>query len=64
MAKPRKVEEPAGAYSASLKQVEKAPPSAPIPAQSGIRYLDNSAATKLADKIFSERKKLLHKLAQ
>jgi hypothetical protein len=64
MAKPRKIEEPASTYSASRKQAEK--PSSPTPntTTSGVRYLDSATAGKLADKIFTERKNLLHKLAQ
>lgn len=64
MAKPRKVEEPAGTYSARKKRAGKSAP-APVPAaKSGVRYLDPETASHIADKIFSERKDLLHKLAQ
>jgi hypothetical protein len=63
MAKPGKVQEPAGTYTAK--------PPAKQPAASGlktaspqVRDLDDATAQKLADKIFSERKDLLRKLAQ
>jgi hypothetical protein len=64
MAKPRKVGEPAGTYAAK-------PPAKRAPAASAKkvaalhgRDLDDATAQKLADKIFSERKELLRKLAQ
>jgi hypothetical protein len=64
MAKPRKVQEPAGTYSA--KPPAKRAPAAPAPktAVHQVRDLDDATAQKLADKIFSERKELLRKLAQ
>ncbi len=62
MAKPRKVEEPAAAYSVAPKRKKK--PSASASVTNEVRYLDTTSATNLADKIFSERKNLLHKLAQ
>jgi hypothetical protein len=62
MAKPRKVQEPAGTYTAK-KRVPKAS-SAPKTAAPQVRDLDDATAQKLADKIFSERKGLLRKLAQ
>jgi hypothetical protein len=59
MAKPRKVGEPAGTYAA--KPPAKQAPAAPA---QKIRDLGDATAQKLADKIFSERKDLLRKLAQ
>jgi hypothetical protein len=64
MAKPRKVEEPAGTYSVSSKRPAKPSAPAPTAVKSEVRYLDSATAAKLADKIFSERRNLLHKLAQ
>ncbi len=62
MAKPRKVGEPAGTYAA--KTPAKQAPAAPKTAASHLRDLDDTTAGKLANKIFSERKELLRKLAQ
>jgi hypothetical protein len=64
MAKPRKVQEPAGTYAA--KPPAKRAPAAPAQktASPHVRDLDDATVQKLADKIFSERKDLLHKLAQ
>jgi hypothetical protein len=59
--KPRKVEEPSGTYSGSVKRpASAAKPTAP----SAVRYLDKKTAARLADKIFEERKELLRRLAQ
>lgn len=60
MAKPRKVEEPAGTYLTPAKQRTKAGSNL----KPAVRYLENSPAEKLAEQIFLERKNLLHKLAQ
>ena len=64
MAKPRKVGEPAGTYAAKPSGKQ----AAAVPAQKAagppLRDLDDVTAQKLADKIFSERKDLLRKLAQ
>jgi hypothetical protein len=64
MAKPRKVQEPAGTYTA--RTPAKRAPAAPASktASPHVRDLDDATAEKLADKIFSERKELLRKLAQ
>jgi hypothetical protein len=62
MAKPRKVGEPAGTYAA--KPPAKRAPAAPTTPTHQVRDLDDATAQKLADKIFSERKDLLRKLAQ
>lgn len=57
--KPAKVEEPASpllkapAAKASTRQDE-----------TGVRYIDDAEAHRLAGKIISERKNLLHRLAQ
>jgi hypothetical protein len=64
MAKPRKVGEPSSTYTA--KTPAKQAPAAPAQktAAPQVRDLDDATAQKLADKIFSERKDLLRKLAQ
>jgi hypothetical protein len=64
MAKPRKVGEPAGTYAA--KPPAKRAPAAPAQKMAAhqVRDLDDATAQRLADKIFSERKDLLRKLAQ
>jgi hypothetical protein len=64
MAKPRKVGEPAGTYAA--KPPAKRAPAAAVSKAAAPhgRDLDDATAQKLADKIFAERKDLLHKLAQ
>lgn len=62
MAKPRKVQEPATPYTAKPKK-----PVEPVRAKTGgapVRTLDEAEARKLADKIFTERKDLLRRLAQ
>jgi hypothetical protein len=61
MAKQRKVGEPAGTYTAKTPAK---PASAAKAATPQGRDLDDATAQKLADKIFSERKDLLRKLAQ
>jgi hypothetical protein len=61
MAKPHKVEEPAGSYTASPK---KPAPKAPAAAQPSVRYARSEDVRKVADKIFAERKELFRKLAQ
>jgi hypothetical protein len=66
MSEPRKVEDPAGTYSTSKKRAKK--PSRGKPEKNAdstaVRYLDDATAKHLADRIFVERKDLLHKLAQ
>jgi len=62
MAKPHKVEEPAGAYAAAKKQPPK--PSADVMTESAVRYARSEDVRKVADKIFAERKELFRKLAQ
>jgi hypothetical protein len=65
MAKPRKVEEPAGTYSNPKKRTKKSSAPTSVPAgKSGVRYLDEKTASRIADKIFAERKDLLRRLAQ
>jgi len=62
MAKPRKVQEPTTPYTAKPKE-----PVEPAQAKIGgpaIRMLDEAEARKLADKVFTERKDLLRRLAQ
>lgn len=59
--KPRKIEEASTSYTAK-KPATKA--AAAGPAKPGVRETDDTAFKKAADKIFSERKELLHKLAQ
>lgn len=60
MAKPHKVEEPAGTYSAK-KPADKAPLA---PAQPAIRYADKATFRKAADKVFKTHNELFRKLAQ
>jgi len=62
MAKPHKVEEPAGTYAASPKQPAKA--STVGSAGASVRYARSEDVRKVADKIFAERKELFRKLAQ
>ena len=57
-----KVEETAASYAA--KPPAKADASVSKPAEPGGRTLDDATFKKISDKIFSERKELLHKLAQ
>ena len=57
--KPHKVEEAATPYTAR-KPVK----AAPAPTKSAVRPADDATFKKIADKIFAERKELLHKLAQ
>ena len=62
--KPAKVEEPAGTYAA--KAPKPATP-APVPTKqpaAAVRFLDDAKGRRLTDRIFSERKELLRKLAQ
>lgn len=60
MAKPRKVEEPAGTYSAK-KSARKVPTT---PAQPAIRYVDDATFRKAAAKVFKTNEALFRKLAQ
>jgi hypothetical protein len=64
MAKPRKVEEPAGTYSASSKQPAKPAANQSSSAERTIRYARSEDVQKVAEKIFAERKDLFRKLAQ
>ena len=59
--KPRKIEESATPYVAK-KSAETA--AAKKSTEQGVRDSGDAAFKKIADKIFSERKELLHKLAQ
>ena len=60
MAKPHKVQEPAGTYSA-----KKIPAKvAATPEQPTIRYADNATFRKNADKVFKTHANLFRKLAQ
>jgi len=59
--KPQKVGEAAAPYTAKKPLKGKTAPKAVSTEQSGAA---NAAFSKVADKIFSERKELLHKLAQ
>jgi hypothetical protein len=60
--KPRKVDEAATPYAAKKPvKVAAASPKSTVP---GGQTVDAAAFKKVADKIFSERKELLHKLAQ
>lgn len=61
MAKPRKVQEPAGIYTATPKSPAR--PAAPA-AKAGVRYATPEQVKKAADKIFAERHDLLRRLAQ
>jgi hypothetical protein len=64
MAKPRKVQEPAGTYSA--KPPAKRAPAAPAQksAASGVRYADDATFRKAADKVFKTHDELFRKLAE
>jgi hypothetical protein len=64
MAKPRKVQEPAGTYAA--KTPAKQAPAAPAPktAAAGVRYADDATFRKAADKVFKTHEELFRKLAQ
>jgi hypothetical protein len=65
MAKPRKVEEPAGTYAAAPKPpARSAVPAAKAGQTPGIRYADLAAFRKAADKVFKAHHKLFRKLAQ
>jgi hypothetical protein len=59
MAKPRKVEEPKGAYSVSPKQTEKRSSSEPA-----VRYMDEKTFRKSATKVFKTHRELFRRLAQ
>ena len=59
MAKPRKVQEPAGTYAATPKPPAR--PAAPA-AKAGVRDATPEQARKAADTIFAERHDLLHRL--
>lgn len=56
--KPRKIEESSTSYSA------KKPAPSPSSPAAAPRSVDKATFRKVTDKIFSERKELLHKLAQ
>lgn len=55
--KPHKIEEPKAAYPAK-KPVKAAPAAA------GLRQVDDETFKRITDKLFTERKDLLRKLAQ
>lgn len=55
--KPDKIEDPAASYG-----TKKVPEQAA--SQVGVKQVDDATFKKVADKIFKERKELLHKLAQ
>ena len=57
--KPAKLEEPKAAYAA-----KKPAKAAPAPGQGSPSRADDATFRKITDKIFTERKELLHKLAQ
>ena len=60
--KPHKIEEPKAAYAAPKPaKAATASPKSTVPRG---QMVDDAAFKKVADKIFSERKELLHKLAQ
>lgn len=59
MAKPHKVEEPAGTYSAAPKPPEKTPA-----AQAGVRLANLSDVRKSNAKLIQVHRKVLQKLAQ
>lgn len=59
--KPRKIEESAAAYSAKKPATKTLVPES---VASTPRTIDKASFKKVTDKIFSERKELLHKLAQ
>ena len=62
MAKPRKVQEPAGTYTAK-KTAAKATP-APKTGEPHVRYVDDATFRKAADKVFKTHSELFRKLAQ
>ena len=62
MAKPRKVEEPAGTYAA--KPPAKKAATASKATASGVRYADDATFRKAADKVFKTHEELFRKLAQ
>jgi hypothetical protein len=59
--KPHKVGEAVAPYAAKKPAAKTAMPK---PVELGMRQADDAAFHKVADKIFSERKELLRKLAQ
>ena len=64
MAKPRKVQEPAGTYAATPKQPASASARAPKAADGQVRYIDPATARKLTKQIFDKHDGLFRKLAQ
>lgn len=60
--KPHKVEEPKATYAAK-KPVKVAVPAPNVQA-SGVRYMDDAAFKKAADKVFKVHHELFRKLAQ
>lgn len=59
--KPDKVEEPTAPYTAKKAVAQPVGAKSPAPA---VKPADDAAFERVADKIFAERKELLHKLAQ
>ena len=59
--KPDKVEEPTAPYVAKQAVAQPAGVNPPAPTA---KQADDAAFERVADKIFAERKELLHKLAQ
>ena len=65
MAKPRKVQEPAGTYAAKPKASAQATtPAGKATASAGGRYADPVDFQKAADKVFQAHHELFRKLAQ
>jgi hypothetical protein len=61
VAKPRKVQEPSGTYTAKTPAKQAA---ARKTAASGVRYADDATFRKAADKVFKTHEELFRKLAQ
>ncbi len=65
MAKPHKVEEPAASYGITPKKSARAvAPAKKTSATRAIRYVDDAAFRKAADKVFKTHDELFRKLAQ
>jgi hypothetical protein len=64
MAKPRKVQEPAGTYAATPKPPVSASARAPKAPDAQVRYIDAATARKLTKQIFEKHDGLFRKLAQ
>jgi len=63
MAKPRKVGEPAGTYTAKTPAKQAPATPASKTAASEVRYADDATFRKAADKVFKTHEELLRKLA-